>query len=278
MALTEHPELIDSFAQLGLSANEARVYLALLENHPITGYKLSKDCGILRPVVYEMLNRLVEKGGARIVKSNPDTYVPVEIKEFLINIESNFSVAKDNISKSLNEFLQIDDSDFFWNILGEKNIYNAIFELIERAENEIYISFESQNIFDAISNNLETKLSEGVSINTFSHYAIDTAGVTLYSFKLNSDFILATVPSNIIYVCADNKEGIIANITDEKSAKAVLSKNEAITNLIKQHIIHNIYLVRLWKLLGTDKLKLIMNNEDKKMLETIDKYLAGSFN
>ncbi len=133
MAISERPDLIESFGKLGLSPNEARVYLALLEKHPITGYQLSKSSGILRPVVYEMLNRLVEKGGARIIKSNPDTYIPVEIDEFLKNIESEFDESRKFISKVLKESVVVDNTDFFWNIVGRKNILNSIFSMIERA-------------------------------------------------------------------------------------------------------------------------------------------------
>ncbi len=276
MALNEHPELVESFEKLGLSPNEAKVYLALLENHPITGYQLSKISGILRPVVYEMLNRLVEKGGARIVKSNPDTYVPVEIKEFLSNIESNFTEAKQNIAGTLKKFMVIDDSDFFWNILGKKNILNSIIEMTDRAENSILASFCEEENFRPVASALETRAKEGIDINLFSHYAINTGGLTIYSYNLDKTFVNESIPRNMIYFVTDNTESIIANISDDKSAKAVYSKNQATISIVNRYILHNIYLIRLWKLHGTDKLKLVMNNQDKKLIEIIDKYLSGN--
>jgi sugar-specific transcriptional regulator TrmB len=274
LGLTEHIEIIESFENLGLSPNEARVYLALLENHPITGYQLSKISGILRPVVYEMLGRLVEKGGARIVKSNPDTYIPVEIEEFLRNIETDFTVARGNIAAMLSRFLVADESDYFWNILGQKNIRNSIISMIERAETEIYLCVQLQENFDPISEALHKKLHDGVKIDVFSYYSLDAREITLYSYNLHKSFTFeGIIPSEFILVC-DGAETILANYTDQKSAKAVHSKNQVMVHTSKQHIIDSIYMIRLWKFIGTEKLKVLMTNEDRKLLEAIERHLG----
>lgn len=92
---------LDRFEELGLSRNEASVYLALLKNYPVTGYKLAKDSGILRPIVYEMLTRLVEKGGVKIVKDSPEQYSPISPENFLTTLEKRFTDAKSSLSVSL---------------------------------------------------------------------------------------------------------------------------------------------------------------------------------
>lgn len=246
MGITERPEIIESFEKLGLSTNEAKVYLALLENHPITGYQLSKNSGILRPVVYEMLNRLVEKGGARIIKSNPDTYIPVDIDEFLKNIEIDYTDAKKNIFKTLKDFLIIDNTDYFWNIIGRKNIINSLLMMIERAKSEIYININSQDFLDNIIKKLEEKLKESVEINIFSYYLLEAKGITLYSYKLDQLFKADEFSQDFILICVDGLESIIVNMSDEKTAKAVYSKNQAMVKNIRVNIINNIYLYRIW--------------------------------
>ncbi len=276
MGITERPEIIESFEKLGLSTNEAKVYLALLENHPITGYQLSKNSGILRPVVYEMLNRLVEKGGARIIKSNPDTYIPVDIDEFLKNIEIDYTDAKKNIFKTLKDFLIIDNTDYFWNIIGRKNIINSLLMMIERAKSEIYININSQDFLDNIIKKLEEKLKESVEINIFSYYLLEAKGITLYSYKLDQLFKADEFSQDFILICVDGLESIIVNMSDEKTAKAVYSKNQAMVKNIRVNIINNIYLYRIWTYLGTDRLKSLINNDDRKLLERIEKYLLTS--
>lgn len=275
MALIEDSSLVDSFEKLGLSPNEAKVYLALMENHPITGYQLSKTSGILRPVVYEMLNRLVEKGGARIVKSNPDTYEPVLIEEFLKNIESDFTEAKKNISTSLKGFSETDESDYFWNVIGGKNIINAMSTAIEESSSSIRIGVNFQRYYDVIKKPLLEKMGGRLEIDVFSYYNINTEGVTLYSYNLPSDVRLDLIPIDVMYLSIDDNIAVIANFSDAKTGKAVISKNVGLVRMVKQSILNQIYTYRLWRLHGSEKMKLVLNNEDKKLLETIDRYTGG---
>lgn len=275
MGISERPDILRSFENLGLSVNEAKVYLALLENHPITGYQLSKNSGILRPVVYEMLNRLVEKGGARIIKSNPDTYIPVEIEEFLKNIEIDFTEAKKNITLTLKEFLVVDNTDYFWNIIGRKNIVNSILMMLEKARKEVFISVQKQEYLDDLIKKLDEKLHENVQIDIFSHYQMDTRGITLYSYKLDDLFKSEDIPRDFVLVCADGAEGILVNMSDDKTAKATFSRNGALVRTIRQDILHQIYIYRIWTFLGTDRLKGLITNEDRKLLENIDRYQSA---
>ncbi|MEJ5284201.1 MAG: TrmB family transcriptional regulator [Brevinematia bacterium] len=275
MALSDRPDLIESFEKLGLSPNEAKVYLALLEQHPITGYQLSKTSGILRPVVYEMLNRLVEKGGARIIKSNPDTYIPVEIDEFLKNIESEFNESKKNISKILKESVVVDNTDFFWNIIGRKNILNSIFSMIERAEEEIYVWISEQQLLDEIIDDLERKLKNNVNINIFSYYSLDTKGITLYSYQVEKYFKAEEFLENSLVITIDRKETMIVNFSDERTAKGVYSKNNVIVETARRTVINQIYLYRFWRFFGTDRIKTLITDDDRKLLEKIERHLEG---
>ncbi|NJM08792.1 TrmB family transcriptional regulator, partial [Candidatus Gracilibacteria bacterium] len=55
-------EMLDQLTALGMTEYEARVYLALLSDHPATGYQISRVAGIPRSMVYEALGRLEVRG------------------------------------------------------------------------------------------------------------------------------------------------------------------------------------------------------------------------
>jgi HTH-type transcriptional regulator, sugar sensing transcriptional regulator len=57
-------DLMVALTALGFTEYEAKVYLALLREHPATGYQLGKQAGIPRPMVYEALGRLHARGAA----------------------------------------------------------------------------------------------------------------------------------------------------------------------------------------------------------------------
>ncbi|MCZ7670869.1 MAG: helix-turn-helix domain-containing protein [Chloroflexi bacterium] len=55
-------DLRTALNKIGFTEYEAKVYLALLREHPATGYQLSKESGVPRSMVYEALKRLHNRG------------------------------------------------------------------------------------------------------------------------------------------------------------------------------------------------------------------------
>ena len=54
-------EIVGQLAELGFSVYEARAYVGLLGQEPMTGYALANLTGIPQPKVYETLRRLADK-------------------------------------------------------------------------------------------------------------------------------------------------------------------------------------------------------------------------
>ncbi|URA09799.1 TrmB family transcriptional regulator [Thermospira aquatica] len=270
MAIEQEELLIKHFERLGLSSNEAKVYLALLETHPITGYQLSKNSGILRPVVYEMLNRLVDKGGARIIKSNPDTYVPVEIEEFLRNLESDFIDSKKLIHTQLRNFMSVNETDFFWNIISQKNIENSILTLIQKATEEIFISVQDGQWLSPFFSLLNQRLRDGIKISIFSYYVFESQGLPLYTHYLDPSFRTPLIDRSMFLMAIDHSDALVAFFSDLKTAKATQSQNPVLIYTVRQKILSDIYLLRLKNMMGIEKFKLVLNDEDKRLFEVIE--------
>jgi sugar-specific transcriptional regulator TrmB len=55
-------DVIEQLTTLGFTEYEAKVYLALLHEHPATGYQVGKLAGVPRSMVYEALGRLEARG------------------------------------------------------------------------------------------------------------------------------------------------------------------------------------------------------------------------
>ncbi len=51
-------DLLGALNKTGFTEYEAKVYLALLDDNPATGYQISKTSNIPRSMVYETLSRL----------------------------------------------------------------------------------------------------------------------------------------------------------------------------------------------------------------------------
>ncbi|MEI2690522.1 MAG: helix-turn-helix domain-containing protein [Anaerolineae bacterium] len=69
-------DLLAKLAELGFTEYEAKVYLALLDDYPASGYQISKTAGVPRSMVYEALGRLKLRGAVLETPDEPRHALP----------------------------------------------------------------------------------------------------------------------------------------------------------------------------------------------------------
>ena len=77
---------IQELQKIGLSANEATVYLASLEMGPSTILELSKQSKIKRPTTHFVMEGFIKKGLASSFEKGKKRYFVVESPERLLTI------------------------------------------------------------------------------------------------------------------------------------------------------------------------------------------------
>src|SRR5260370_16055474 len=88
--VTDDPGSVERLIELGFSHYEARAYVGLLGQPPITGYALSNVTGIPQPKVYETLRRLARKGAAIPIEGEPVRFVALPPAQLLAQLETAF--------------------------------------------------------------------------------------------------------------------------------------------------------------------------------------------
>ena len=68
-------ELITQLKEMGFTEYEAKAYTALVQQSHVSAYQVSKNSGIPRARVYDILNILVEKG--IVLKKRPQNKRPI---------------------------------------------------------------------------------------------------------------------------------------------------------------------------------------------------------
>ncbi|MGL4563564.1 MAG: TrmB family transcriptional regulator [Brevinema sp.] len=258
---------IDRFEELGLSRNEAAVYIALLNNHPVTGYKLAKDSGILRPVVYEMLTRLVEKGGVKIVKSSPEQYSPISPESFLATLEKRFTDARsylvDRLSQVSEEEVQNDD---FWTIYNKDSIITNIQECLLKAHHQILFYCNNDQYAFHFKDIFSKKVASGIKVIGYSYRSLNLPSSDLYSYNIDKNIKDPHIPDERILIVVDKKYSVIA---DMDASKACQSSRPAQIETVSDFIKMKITLFRLENIIGIDKLGLHLFEDDKLFLKNI---------
>ena len=122
----------------GLSRQEALVYEQLLARGKQTGYEIARSTGISRSNAYTSLAALVEKGAAYLVEESAKKYIPVPPEEFCGNRLRRMEEEQRWLCKNLRR--EESEEDGYITVEGEDNIRNRIHNLLEKAEERVYLS------------------------------------------------------------------------------------------------------------------------------------------
>lgn len=77
---------------LGLEKREIKIYLALLQNNTRPALQLSKETRIDRTTIYDILERLIDKGiVSSIIKNNTKHFTALMPDELLLHFKEKYS-------------------------------------------------------------------------------------------------------------------------------------------------------------------------------------------
>ena len=79
----------DFLLNIGFTLNEAKVYLTLIQYNELNGYEVSKYSGVSRSLVYDVLERLVNKGFVLKCTSNTNIYKALDYEKLIEKINHN---------------------------------------------------------------------------------------------------------------------------------------------------------------------------------------------
>ena len=126
------------FRNLGLTGQEASIYVELLKHGEMTGYEVSKETGISRSNVYSALNSLVEKGAAYLCEGEATKFQAVDVKVFTENVLKELSKKAGIVIKEAPKASA--KTEGYVTIKGTKHICNKIEEMLKRGKTPQAIS------------------------------------------------------------------------------------------------------------------------------------------
>lgn len=88
---------------LGLTDYEARAYLGLLREGPLTGYAVAKASGIPSSKSYEAVDGLARKGGATLLPGDPPRHAAVPPDALLAQARHKHALALDLLGSTLTQ-------------------------------------------------------------------------------------------------------------------------------------------------------------------------------
>ncbi len=237
--------LIAQLKELGFTEYEAKAYTALVQNSHVSAYQVSKNSGIPRARIYDILNVLVEKG--LVLKeeaADQTTYSSIPVAMFLQQIQqrwqSNFTSISDHLER-----LETKEQETEHKVLmlkGKETIVNYCQSLLQKAEMKVMLSMW-EDMYDVLREDIQEVAKHvpvhGITLYVEEHLAsIDRHRATHYTRKTSTPhwFILSIDGQEMIYGHSPSNQEI-----------AFITNDPVHIYLLEDYIWHDVLINRLVK-------------------------------
>jgi sugar-specific transcriptional regulator TrmB len=251
---------IDKLVRIGFSEYEAKAYVALLRENPVTGYQAAKLSGVPRSMIYEVLGKLVTRGAVMTLRKEGSTqYAPVEANEFLDQLHRDHKDLIVSIKNDLTALESATDLEYVWNIDGHDHIMAKAQEMIDQAGDRIYVSLLPAT-FPALQPALQDAVERGVRVVAYSTQELDLPGGRVIATPVPEQ-AHERVEGLWLVLVVDGREVLIGELLTQNQARASWTGSPLFVFVTEHHLRTDLYLPRVLAMLGEDAFDLIQEED-----------------
>lgn len=232
--------IIDLLKGINLSDAEAEIYLYLMKHPGQTPFQIAQHIHLSKKVTYETIDSMYEKGLLLLEHGQKDLYFVESIDAVIDTLQKKQAENIKHLKKSLDEIELPVERTPYLNLVGYFNILGKIRTLLYGAEKEVYMNTDLDiHQFDDAFSHLERK---GVDVYIFSFVDHNYKRTNVHLFTHGMKPTLQTRMMLVV----DDEQVLVANYMKQRDEwSATLTKNQLMTNIITEHIHHDIYLLKL---------------------------------
>jgi HTH-type transcriptional regulator, sugar sensing transcriptional regulator len=257
-------DLLTDLNAIGFTEYEAKVYLALLKDHPATGYQLSKQAGIPRSMVYEALGRLDVRGAVLKTEDAKVTlYRPVPPEALLDRLNGEHRRRMDALRLGLELIYTARDEGHLWTFNGEGPVVAYARNMIDNARREAMLVLTDANL-DALRGAIRAAAERGVAVGALltGEDQLDVGDVARHPPHESQLHKLA----DSLVVVVDEQEVLIAS--SQPAYTATVTTNTNMVQIGRQFVWMELFAHRIFSQLGGDLLAKL-SPDDRRVFESV---------
>jgi HTH-type transcriptional regulator, sugar sensing transcriptional regulator len=242
--------IVGQLTELGFSTYEARAYVGLLGQEPMTGYALANLTGIPQPKVYETLRRLADKLAVVKIGEGPARFVAVPADRLLAQLDTEFRRRLAEARAGLAEAARGSGADEL-RVLRTPRGWSAIVRhatgLIEGTRRHLYVSSHAAQLAE-FADAIAAADGRGVRLDVLSFGAVDidlTHGRVL-THASTAGVLYRHHQARHLAVVADGDQVLWALATDGRRWEALAATDPLIAAVVKGYIRHDMYVQQIY--------------------------------
>lgn len=241
-------KIISLLKHFNFTESESKVYIALLQNGPRSGYEVSKISGVPRSKVYNTLEILIQKGAVMVTHVEKSSLYKAESVDCIIN-----NLKKQNeyiISELESELIHYDekvDNEQIWQIKGYDNLLSKCISMIRDSQKEVLIQVWKEDLTEDLEEVLCKKQEElgKVLVVLYDNKEEYNTKIPYFYRHGFEESKLDDTGGRWITVTIDSKEMFYATIRSEKVAEGIYTSNSSMVFFANEYIKHDAYCIKL---------------------------------
>ncbi|MCD6208844.1 MAG: hypothetical protein J7J67_01460 [Thermoproteales archaeon] len=240
-------KIIERLLKLGLTKNEAKAYVALLELEVASPLEIAEYAEIPISRVYFVLSSLSKKGFVESQRGRPKLYRAISPRIALRLLKEKYIKTQEEVLNLINGLKfrnRMIETKTFWIIKGRKNIIERVRSLIASSSVELMIATKDRTIIVDLARYIQNAVKRRVNVYLVAYKSSEEiTGRIIEMFKKSTALRIRDIlaPSVFIY---DNKIGLVYTETPRRSYKtdtALLIENEEFLPIYKSY-----YQLQIW--------------------------------
>jgi HTH-type transcriptional regulator, sugar sensing transcriptional regulator len=236
--------IVEVLRDIGFTEYEAKVYVALLEESPLSGYAIALKSGVPRSKIYEVLGGLAKRGDIVVSHEETPLYLPLSpdllIAQRRARAERDYGIARG----ALEEYRSGSRlREGIWSISGSGAIIDKVNECIGRAEKRILLEVWKEDS-GLLAESLAEASRRGVDIRIVSYGEVDLGFAKVYRHD-SSDRITSDYGGRWLVFSMDDREIVAGIVSLGPSSRAAWTAHPGLIMPITEVIIHDIYIMEI---------------------------------
>lgn len=237
--MNNYLNLVEDMKKLGYNQYEAKAYIKLLEEWPVNGYTLSKNSGVPRSKIYEVLNNICKK---QLVfekeTQNGVVYYPLEPDQLVDKLKKKYETIIENVEKETVQLFSKAKEQYSSKIItGRNNIFDFIRALVGKANERIDISIWKEEFID-LENSLEEAIKKNVKVKGIFFGDDNKLKNVLIHRRLET--YLDEKEERYIIIIIDKREAVSGIISRGEESQVTWTNDFGAIDIMEDYIIHDV--------------------------------------
>jgi len=233
-------EIVDAMKALNFTLSDARAYIALLKEHPATGYELAARSGVPRSAIYTVLRRLVGLGLINEIQQNPARFLPLPPERLFELLESRFTRSLDSLKTAMSKLERPTTDATTWTLIGYSGLLEQAETLIRNAKRSIHISVWRREVL-ALQPVLERAAARGVDVVVFSFTAVPEGIGEVLSYDIEETELEQHWQHKLILIC-DHEKLLVGEAEPTEHNRSVVTDEPTLVEMAVSNLVLDITL------------------------------------